>query len=197
MVAISIPLRMSPAGTMPRSRGLRCPSWMQHALVERESAGNAGRWPQPMSLKKSARLQKKMQAAVTTGPAEHPAFPARWLTFYTCSPQGPAVLPLFATTLARCAGLSTGRPGPHDFTSASCRSSAKRQLRCSTPHPSHSIANVRDDRPKRPSSSQRDARKYPGDLSDDTRPHACDKLARRALEHHADEPCVTREKKDR
>jgi hypothetical protein len=26
-----------------------------------------------------ARLQKRKQAAVTTGTAEHPAFPARWL----------------------------------------------------------------------------------------------------------------------
>jgi hypothetical protein len=43
------------------------------SLFETEGAGNAGRWPQPM-----ARLQKKTQAAVTTGSAEHPAFPARW-----------------------------------------------------------------------------------------------------------------------
>src|ERR1700759_4854639 len=33
-----------------------------------------------------ARLQQVTQAAGTTGSAEHPAFPARWVTAYTCSP---------------------------------------------------------------------------------------------------------------
>jgi len=36
-----------------------------------------------------ARLQQKKQAAVTTGSADHPAFPARWVTVYTWSPRCP------------------------------------------------------------------------------------------------------------
>jgi hypothetical protein len=40
---------------------------------------------------------------------------------------------------------------------------------------------LRDDRPKRPSSSRRDARKHRLDLPDDTSAVTCDKLARRAI----------------
>ncbi|WP_257164883.1 hypothetical protein [Bradyrhizobium sp. SRS-191] len=47
-----------------RSRGPTGPGLVAETLIEEEGAGNAGRWPQPM-----ARLQKKKQAAVTTGRA--------------------------------------------------------------------------------------------------------------------------------
>ena len=64
-----------------------------------------------------ARLQKETQAAVTTGAAGQPAFPARWATAYTRSPRGPALLPpSFASSSLRELGASTGTPGPHDFT---------------------------------------------------------------------------------
>ena len=39
----------------------------------KEGAGNAGCWPQPM-----ARQQMEKLAAVTTGLADQPAFPAQW-----------------------------------------------------------------------------------------------------------------------
>ncbi len=68
---------------------------------------------------------KKMQAAGTTGTAEQPAFPARRLYgLYVISPGTGFLAPVatmrgahrVATTLTRCAGISTGMPGPHDFT---------------------------------------------------------------------------------
>src|SRR5690348_2763245 len=61
---------------------------------------------------------RKKQAAVTTGGAQQPAFPARMaLTAYTCSPRGPALLSPSLVMLVEASklGLSTGRPGPHDF----------------------------------------------------------------------------------
>jgi hypothetical protein len=67
-----------------------------------------------------ARLQKRKQAAVTTGQPRHPGIPrAMALRLTSRSPQGPALLPL---SLARCVsiaaqlGFSTGKPGPHDLT---------------------------------------------------------------------------------
>src|SRR5262249_3657094 len=65
---------------------------------------------------------------------------------YTCSPRGPARLPPFATTLTRRAGLSTGRPGPHDFTSVSSRSSARSDHAATSIRPPHSRLAYRDDR---------------------------------------------------
>jgi hypothetical protein len=64
-----------------------------------------------------ARQQQEKLAAVTTGAADHPAFPARWLTAYTRSPRGPAFLPPSARDAKASSriGISTGMPGPHDF----------------------------------------------------------------------------------
>src|SRR5690242_4438235 len=66
-----------------------------------------------------ARLQKEMQAAVTTGAADQPAFPARWL--YGCfviSLGTGLIAPIIGVMRKHhCRlGLSTGRPGPHDLT---------------------------------------------------------------------------------
>jgi hypothetical protein len=48
-----------------------------------------------------------------------PAFPARYFTAYTRSPRGPAFLPpsphVMLSIIARL-GVSSGTPGPHDFT---------------------------------------------------------------------------------
>ena len=52
---------------------------------------------------------------------------------------------------APCAGLSTGRPGPHDFTSVMRRSSARASASCDAPRPPHPRPTCRDDRAQRPS----------------------------------------------
>ncbi len=78
-----------------------------------EGAGNAGCWPQPM-----ARLQKRKQAAVTTGPAGHPAFPARWaLRLIRDLPGAPGFLATIPTRseASTRVDISIGMPGPHDF----------------------------------------------------------------------------------
>jgi hypothetical protein len=59
------------------------------------------------------------------------------VTAYTSSPRGPAFLPPFATTLTRCAGISTGMPGPHDFAVLSVSFVRSRTARCNTDRPSH------------------------------------------------------------
>ncbi len=63
---------------------------------------------------------KKMQAAGTTGSAEHPAFPARCLHAYTQSPWRAGLVGRHAATmLAHCAGdTSIGVSERCDFTSA-------------------------------------------------------------------------------
>jgi hypothetical protein len=59
-------------GMHPHSRGAMRPSFAGTNRGE-EGAGKAGVLAAPM-----ARLQQKKQAAVTTGSANHPAFPAQW-----------------------------------------------------------------------------------------------------------------------
>jgi hypothetical protein len=95
-----------------------------------------------------ARLQKKMQAAGTTGLAEHARpSPRDGLADYTHSPRGPAVLPPSpASSSRRRLDLSSGRPGPCDFTVASDRSSARAGPRCDPTRPPHPAPDVRDDR---------------------------------------------------
>jgi len=69
---------------------------------------------------------ERKQAAVTTGSAAHPASPARWASrLYALS----SVCRLVATVAfgdhhPQRLSASVGAPGPRDFTSASCRSSA-------------------------------------------------------------------------
>src|SRR6185312_4484178 len=64
-----------------------------------------------------ARQQTKKLAAVTTGLAEHPAFPARWCYgLYVISPGPGLYCPRRArASSAHALDLSVGRPGPHDF----------------------------------------------------------------------------------
>jgi hypothetical protein len=71
---------------------------------------------------------EKTQAAVTTGLAEHPAFPARWAyDLYVISPGTGLIAPVArnARHEHRKLDLSTGRPGPHDFTVRAHQSSRK------------------------------------------------------------------------
>ncbi len=142
------------------------------ALREKEGAGNAGCWPHPRVLR-----AKKMHFAhaSNTGQPKQPALPAQRLYgLYVVSSvrrasghrppeSSPGVDP------------SIGGSGPHDFTVR------VRHARLSWhPRPSHPRLTVRDDRPKRPSSSRRDARECPGDLPDGASENMCDRLARRA-----------------
>src|SRR5882757_9795831 len=69
-----------------------------------------------------------------------------------------------------------GAPEPHDF---AVRLSHVRPT-C-PPRPPHPRPTVRDDRPKRPSSSRRDAREHGFDLPDGASEDACGRLARRAV----------------
>jgi hypothetical protein len=74
-----------------------------------------------------ARLQQKKQAAVTTGSAEHPAFPARWLYgFLRALPGAPGFLATISARSKASSRLrmmlthqredtSIGVSGPHDF----------------------------------------------------------------------------------
>jgi hypothetical protein len=66
-----------------------------------------------------ARLQKKMQAAGTTGSAETSRPSLReWVTDYTRSPQGPAFLPLSLATLVESIANLTPAPGCQDHTTS-------------------------------------------------------------------------------
>jgi hypothetical protein len=96
-----------------------------------------------------------------------PAFPAQWCYgLYAPSPVSDRCPGLIATVVERntCFAQldpSVGRSGPRDF---AVRVSHARPA-CH-PRPSHPRPTVRDDRPKRPSSSRQDARNAAGDLPD-------------------------------
>ncbi len=126
----------------PRSRGRVGPSSAAvGVLVRREGAGKAGCWSHPRSA-----CSKKARGR-TTGTAEHPAFPARWLYgLYAISPGTGCLAPV-----ARCArherrdlDASIGAPGPRDFAVRS--SSVVAQKRLTKPRPPHPRLTCRDDR---------------------------------------------------
>jgi hypothetical protein len=127
-----------------------------------------------------ARLQQKKQAAVTTGGAGSTGIPcAMVLTVsFAISPGTGLSCPrrLRDVKHHRKLGLSVGRPGPRDF---AVRISHVR-LTC-RPRPPHPRPTVRDDRPKRPSSSRRDGREHGFDLPDEASAEVCGGLARRAV----------------
>jgi hypothetical protein len=76
---------------------------------------------------------------------------------------------------SRSLDTSIGVSGPHGFVE---RVTCAYVLR--TTRPSHPRPTVRDDRPKRPSSSRRDTRDAAGDLPDEASESGCGRLARRA-----------------
>jgi hypothetical protein len=70
-----------------------------------------------------ARLQKKMQAAGTTGLAEtsRPSLRDGFTVCFALSPGTGFSCPRVATTRKRVAlGISNGMPGPHDFAVREC-----------------------------------------------------------------------------
>ncbi|WP_257165911.1 hypothetical protein [Bradyrhizobium sp. SRS-191] len=74
-----------------------------------------------------ARLQQKKQAAVTTGSAELRHSLRDGLHAYiVLSPVYGCRATVAIGIIARQLGASIAAPGPHDFTSANCRSSAHR-----------------------------------------------------------------------
>jgi len=89
------------------------------------------------------------------------------LRAYTWSPRGPAFLPPSPASLSRCKlGLSTGRPGPHDFTvRVEIVRRRDQRSRCNPTRPSHPGPTFRDDR-EAPLWSGPDARKCELDLPD-------------------------------
>ena len=140
-------LRRMPIGARPRSRGIRRPSLIatgphRKARGRRECRVKAS----PM-----ARLQQRKQAAVTTGQAEHPAFPARWAyELYVISPGTGSFVPVSRQRGMRVAlGASTGAPGPHDF--AVRNSISRRATAPDKPRPPHPRPTYRDDRAYAPS----------------------------------------------
>jgi hypothetical protein len=82
-------------------------------------------------------------------------------TAYTCSSRGPGFLAPVISGSFRQLSASVGAPEPHDFAVRTRHVRRTWRSRPSHPRPTH-----RDDRPKRPSSSGRDARENGFDLPD-------------------------------
>ena len=97
------------------------------------------------------------------------------VTAYTRPPRCPGLIATVLRARHPRVDPSVGRSGPRDF-AVRVRHA---RLACH-PRPSHPRPTVRDDRPKRPSSSRRDAREAVCDLPDEASADACDRLARRA-----------------
>ena len=105
----------------PRSRGLIRPSFASDR-PRNKGGRREGRAPTaPM-------VACKKHAVVTTGTSRTSGLPCAMVyTLYVISPGTGFLAPVCDNALsARCAGLSTGRPGPHDFgVRAGLRSSAQ------------------------------------------------------------------------
>ena len=109
---------------MSLSRRISRPSFAKSPPSEQRGRRECRALASPM-----ARPQQKKRAAVTTGLAEHPAFPARWAyDLYVISPGTGLFAPVCDNARTRCAGISTGMPGPHDFTVRSSSVVAQKRL---------------------------------------------------------------------
>ena len=126
-----------------------------------------------------ARLQQKKQAAVTTGRARHRHSLRDGVTVYIAlSPVTFAWLPPSSAEKHVLENLAPASERQDHTTSPS----ASGHVRLTCPQrPPHPRPTYRDDRPKRPSSSRRDAREHRCDLPDGASADACDRLARRAI----------------
>ena len=156
-------------------RGSRPSCCENRPLKSEEGAGKAGCPPHPWSArnKKSTRQNHRCSR-------DHPAFPAQWFySLYVLFPVTFAWLPPSpARRVSILAALAPALERQNDTTSPSA--SGHVRLTC-PPRPPHPHLTYRDDRPKRPSSSRRDAREHRCDLPDDTSADACDTMARRAI----------------
>jgi len=115
----SFPSTFQPADTRPHSRGTSRPSSATNTPLRKQTRG---RRECRVKASPMARLQTKSRRQSPQVQPVNRHSPRAGLNAYTCSPRGPARLPPSLTRRAgrrRQLGLSTGRPGPHDFTSAS------------------------------------------------------------------------------
>jgi hypothetical protein len=127
-----------------------------------------------------ARLQQKKQAAVTTGRPDQPAFPARWC--YGLYRALPGDLCLVATVVGVMRSIIANLAPASERQNHTTSPSASGHVRLTCPQrPPHPRPTYRDDRPKRPSSSRRDAREHRCDLPDVASADTCGRLARRAI----------------
>ena len=119
----------------------------------------AGRDPWPACRKKAGGSHHRFSRAS--------GIPCAFTT-YTWSRRGPAFCHRrqLMRSIVDANYTSIGTPGPHDFAVRS----ATFVLRAVRVHRIPASA-VRDDRPKRPSLSSRDARKHRGDLPDEASAH--------------------------
>ncbi len=100
-------------------------------------------WPAPMARLQTKSRRQSPQVGRNNRPSLCDGFNA-----YTRSPRGPAVLPpslMMLVELHHALGVSTGTPGPHDFTSVDI-SVVLRKARPTSQRPPHPALNVRDDR---------------------------------------------------
>jgi hypothetical protein len=173
----------------PRKNGARETREHSSAFPRRESARvmhalaldeNRGRRECRVTTSPMARLQQRKQAAVTTGRAGSAGIPCAMVLRVIRALLGDHCLVATVTreTREHLRDLSAcfGAPEPHDF---AVRLGHVR-LTC-PPRPPHPRPTYRDDRPKRPSSSRRDAREHRCDLPDEASADTCDRLARRAI----------------
>ena len=117
-----------------------------------------------------------LRTQATTGQPEQPAFPAQWVTAYTWSPRcaqlfGHRRLTFVTQDLIPASGDRDRTTSPSASAAFVSRSICGHRI----PAP-----RISDDRPKRPSSSRRDAREGRCDLPDGASEKMCDRLARRA-----------------
>jgi hypothetical protein len=90
------------------------------------------------------RVQQKARGR-TTGMAEHPAFPARWAYgLYVISPGTGSLPPSLTMPIRehRNLDLSTGRPGPHDFTVRVDAVRRRANARCNPTRPPHPTSRI-------------------------------------------------------
>jgi hypothetical protein len=143
------------------------------ALYNEEGAGNAGCWPHPRVLR-----AKEMHFAHASNhrAAEQPAFPAQWCYgLYALSPVSGLDSHRRSRLVTRSLISASGDQDHATSPSASAAFVSRSNRGHRIPAP-----RISDDRPKRPSSSRRDARESRGDLPDGASGKMCDRLARRA-----------------
>ena len=144
----AMPLRFTvqTAGdTASPSRGGSRPSWP----AAMPSQQMRGRGECRVKASPMARLRKKCRRQVPQVQPVNRHSPRAGLNAYTRSPRGPASIAPVAYAMRkhrRLLGLSSGRPGPHDFTSASMSFVGMIQSRCDPTRPAHPHLAYRDDR---------------------------------------------------
>jgi hypothetical protein len=144
-------MHTSSAHTTPISRRIRRPSFAsEHPPKTR------GRRECRVKASPMARQQERKLAAGTTGGAGSSGIPcAMFDGLYALSSGTGLIAPVVrvmrniiaCATRKRCRrlGLSTGRPGPHDFTVRVGMFVGAKKLRCNPTRPPHPAPDVRDD----------------------------------------------------